>query len=77
MSYYGKSPEKPSILLNSHTDVVPADQVNIKNYFDLKNTLFIFELKKYWNCDPFEGKIDENGNIIGRGSQDMKSVGIT
>ena len=26
MTYLGKCPDKPSILLNSHTDVVPADQ---------------------------------------------------
>ena len=31
MSYIGKNPDKPSILLNSHTDVVPADQVKILN----------------------------------------------
>ena len=26
-SYYGRSPDKKSILLNSHTDVVPVDKV--------------------------------------------------
>lgn len=57
MSYYGSEPEKPSILLNSHTDVVPVDQ-------------------RFWKCDAFEGKQYENGDIYGRGVQDMKSVGI-
>ena len=57
MTYYGTSPDKPSILLNSHTDVVPVDQ-------------------KRWKCDAFEGKQYENGDIYGRGVQDMKSVGI-
>lgn len=57
MSYLGTNPEKKSILLNSHTDVVPADQ-------------------KFWKCDAFEGKRYENGDIYGRGVQDMKSVGI-
>lgn len=57
MSYYGTCPEKPSILLNSHTDVVPVDQ-------------------RFWKCDAFEGKRFENGDIYGRGVQDMKSVGI-
>ncbi len=28
MSYNGTQPEKQSILLNSHTDVVPADMVS-------------------------------------------------
>ena len=27
LSYYGTHPEKTSVLLNSHTDVVPADPV--------------------------------------------------
>jgi len=57
MSYYGTRPEKESILLNSHMDVVPVDQ-------------------RFWKCDAFEGKRYENGDIYGRGVQDMKSVGI-
>ena len=57
MSYYGTQPEKKSVLLNSHTDVVPVDE-------------------KYWKCDAFEGIREENGDIYGRGIQDMKSVGI-
>lgn len=57
MSYLGTCPEKQSVLLNSHTDVVPVDQ-------------------RFWKCDAFEGKRYENGDIYGRGVQDMKSVGI-
>ncbi|CAF0871263.1 unnamed protein product [Brachionus calyciflorus] len=57
LSYYGTQPEKQSILLNSHTDVVPADP-------------------NYWKCDPFEGYMDDKGDIYARGVQDMKSVGI-
>jgi aminoacylase len=57
MTYLGTSPDKPSILLNSHTDVVPADWDK-------------------WTCNPFEGKVDENGDVYGRGVQDMKSVSI-
>jgi acetylornithine deacetylase/succinyl-diaminopimelate desuccinylase-like protein len=33
MSYYGTAPDKQSILLNSHTDVVPVDQVNIEPFY--------------------------------------------
>ncbi len=57
MTYLGTRPDKPSILLNSHTDVVPVDQ-------------------RFWRCDAFEGKRYENGDIYGRGVQDMKSVGV-
>lgn len=28
LTYLGQSPQKPAILLNSHTDVVPADYVS-------------------------------------------------
>jgi hypothetical protein len=44
MSYYGNGPQKQSILLNSHTDVVPADQV-IQN-LDLLSIMFsLFSIK--------------------------------
>jgi aminoacylase len=33
MIYNGTEPDKPSILLNSHTDVVPVDQVNLRLKF--------------------------------------------
>ena len=36
MTYLGLSPDKPSILLNSHTDVVPADYVS-----DVLDHLFV------------------------------------
>lgn len=57
LTYLGKSPEKPTLLLNSHIDVVPCDD-------------------KYWKCDPYEAKIQENGDIFSRGIQDMKSLAI-
>ncbi|XP_077982510.1 aminoacylase-1-like [Glandiceps talaboti] len=57
ISWEGTDPSLPSLMLNSHTDVVPV-------FLD------------QWKCDPFEAKKDENGDIYGRGTQDMKSVGI-
>ncbi len=57
MTWIGSEPELPSILLNSHTDVVPV-------------------ARELWTHDPFAADKDESGNIFGRGSQDMKSVGI-
>jgi len=53
----GEDESLPSIMLNSHTDVVPVDEKN-------------------WKVDAFSGYKDENGNIYGRGTQDMKCVGV-
>lgn len=57
MTWLGIDNSLPSILLNSHMDVVP-----------------VFE--QHWTHPPFAAEIDENGNIYGRGTQDMKSVGM-
>nr|CAB3219984.1 aminoacylase-1 [Phallusia mammillata] len=57
MTWKGRNPNLKSILLNSHTDVVPV-------YED------------QWKCDAFAAIKDENGDIYGRGTQDMKCVGI-
>ncbi|XP_060691770.1 aminoacylase-1-like [Hemiscyllium ocellatum] len=57
ISWEGTDPKLKSILLNSHTDVVP-----------------VFE--EHWKHDPFAAVKDEQGNIYGRGTQDMKCVTI-
>jgi len=57
MTLIGKDKSLPSILLNSHIDVVPV-------------------FPEHWTYDPFSGHKDEKGDIYGRGSQDMKCVGI-
>ncbi|CAG4985660.1 unnamed protein product [Colias eurytheme] len=57
LTWVGQSPSLPSVLLNSHMDVVP-----------------VFE--DSWTFPPFSGHIDKDGKIYGRGSQDMKCVGI-
>lgn len=57
MTVEGRDPTLPSLLLNSHTDVVPV-------------------FPEHWKYDPFSGHKDENGEIYGRGTQDMKSVGM-
>ncbi|XP_058026749.1 aminoacylase-1 [Ahaetulla prasina] len=57
LTWKGTNPQLGSILLNSHTDVVP-----------------VFE--EYWQHDPFSAFKDSEGNIYGRGAQDMKCVSI-
>uniref|UniRef100_A0ABM0MZG8 N-acyl-aliphatic-L-amino acid amidohydrolase n=1 Tax=Saccoglossus kowalevskii TaxID=10224 RepID=A0ABM0MZG8_SACKO len=57
ITWKGKNPSLPSLMLNSHMDVVPVFQ-------------------EHWKCDAFEAKKMDNGDIYGRGTQDMKSVTI-
>ncbi|KAJ9086887.1 adenylate cyclase [Entomophthora muscae] len=61
MTWKGQDPKVPSILLNSHTDVVPANAAD-------------------WEFDPFNAtlSVDKEGKsiLVGRGSQDCKSLGI-
>ncbi|KAJ3274856.1 adenylate cyclase, partial [Borealophlyctis nickersoniae] len=53
----GEQPVLPTLILNSHTDVVPVSEDK-------------------WTHDPFAADKLPNGDIIARGSQDMKCVGI-
>ncbi|XP_023699042.1 aminoacylase-1 [Paramormyrops kingsleyae] len=57
ITWTGANPALKSILLNSHTDVVPVYQ-------------------EHWKYDAFAAIKDEDGNIYGRGTQDMKCVTI-
>ncbi|XP_062842738.1 aminoacylase-1-like isoform X2 [Trichomycterus rosablanca] len=57
MTWEGTNPALKSILLNSHTDVVPVYQ-------------------EHWKYNAFSAVKDADGNIYGRGTQDMKSVTI-
>ncbi|MBN3285127.1 ACY1A protein, partial [Polyodon spathula] len=57
MTWEGTNPKLRSVLLNSHTDVVPVFQ-------------------EHWKHDAFGAFKDGEGNIYGRGTQDMKCVTI-
>lgn len=57
ITFKGIDPDLPSLLLNSHTDVVPV-------------------FPEHWKYDPFSAYKEDNGDIYGRGTQDMKCVGI-
>ncbi|KAL1922898.1 uncharacterized protein VTP21DRAFT_9274 [Calcarisporiella thermophila] len=56
LTWEGTDPSLKSLLLNSHTDVVPV-------------------FPEHWSCPPFEAHKFRNGDIVARGSQDMKCVG--
>ncbi|KAJ3291012.1 adenylate cyclase, partial [Borealophlyctis nickersoniae] len=57
LTWVGSNPSLPTLILNSHTDVVPVSE-------------------EKWTHDPFAADKLPNGDIIARGSQDMKCVGI-
>jgi len=57
MTFAGTDPSLSSLLLNSHTDVVPV-------------------FPDHWTYEPFSAHKDSEGNIYGRGTQDMKCVGM-
>lgn len=57
MTWTGTDPSLPSVMLNSHTDVVPV-------------------FPEHWKYHPFSAEKESNGDIYGRGTQDMKCVGI-
>jgi len=57
LTFPGRDPSLPSLLLNSHTDVVPVYPAQ-------------------WSHPPFAAHKDAAGNIYGRGTQDMKCVGL-
>ena len=55
ITWVGTEPSLPSLVLNSHYDVVPC-------------------FREHWNTDPYAAVRLENGDIVARGTQDMKSV---
>lgn len=57
LTWRGSDPSLPSIMLNSHLDVVPV-------------------FPEHWETDPFAAHKRPNGDIVARGAQDMKCVGM-
>ncbi|XP_013187083.2 uncharacterized protein LOC106132269 [Amyelois transitella] len=58
LKWEGSDPSLNAIMLNSHMDVVPADESD------------------GWSYPPFDAEITSDGDIYGRGTQDMKSISI-
>lgn len=76
ITWAGTDATLPSILLNSHMDVVPVVEVFLFFFFKCHFTiLFVFFLKEKWTHKPFSADLID-GKIYARGTQDMKCVGI-
>ncbi|KAF5287544.1 hypothetical protein FQR65_LT12215 [Abscondita terminalis] len=65
------TPKKPIVLITWVGTDPALDSVLLNSHMDV---VPVFE--DQWTHKPFSGHIDEKGNIYGRGSQDMKCVGI-
>lgn len=76
MTLKGKDPSLPSLLLNSHMDVVPVFPVGPSFSYCLVDKIQASDFQEHWKYDPFSAHKDEDGNIFARGAQDMKSIGI-
>ncbi|NWW95128.1 ACY1 protein, partial [Rhynochetos jubatus] len=63
LTWQGTNPRLRSVLLNSHTDVVPCRNGRCSP-------------QEHWTYPPFEAVKDAQGNIYARGAQDMKCVSI-
>ena len=91
ITWEGKDPSLPSLMLNSHIDVVPVFPVGhtyictciirivgcVLSSAKCRVTvnIYIYFIQECWKHDPFEAVKEDNGNIFARGSQDMKCVG--
>lgn len=62
-------------MLNSHMDVVPVFEVFYQYFATIKMAKKHCFLKENWTYKPFNAEIHD-GKIYGRGTQDMKCVGI-
>ena len=66
MTWTGQDPSLPSVMLNSHTDVVPGlDYELIICDLNVHGLVFL----EHWTYPPFSAFKDEKGNIYGRGTQ--------
>ncbi|KAI4894419.1 hypothetical protein NFI96_030273, partial [Prochilodus magdalenae] len=94
MTWTGTNPSLKSVLLNSHTDVVPVYQATASggdrphqrevarglscgaNLGTRDNRLCDVPPQEHWKYDAFAAVKDAEGNIYGRGTQDMKCVTV-
>ncbi|KAF5298076.1 hypothetical protein FQA39_LY11844 [Lamprigera yunnana] len=68
---YYCAPQKPIVILTWTGTNSSLDSILLNSHMDV-----VPVFKKNWTYKPFDAHIDDNGNIYGRGAQDMKCVGI-
>ncbi|XP_071484288.1 aminoacylase-1-like isoform X2 [Diadema antillarum] len=64
-------PGKPIVVITWEGTDPSLKSVILNSHYDV-----VPVFPEHWDCDPFEAKKMENGDIYARGSQDMKCVGI-
>ncbi|KFD63051.1 hypothetical protein M514_07982 [Trichuris suis] len=64
-------PNKPILLVTIEGQEPSLPSIFLSSHMDVVPALL-----DHWKFDPFAGHIDENGKIYGRGTQDMKSIGM-
>uniref|UniRef100_A0A5S6R179 N-acyl-aliphatic-L-amino acid amidohydrolase n=1 Tax=Trichuris muris TaxID=70415 RepID=A0A5S6R179_TRIMR len=64
-------PEKPILLVTVEGQDPTLPSIFLSSHMDVVPAFF-----ENWKFDPFGGHIDEDGKIYGRGTQDMKSIGL-
>ena len=73
MTWVGQDPSLPTVMLNSHTDVVPGLAFEWI-ICDLNVQCLVF--LEHWTYPPFSAFKDEKGNIYGRGTQEIYTLHI-
>lgn len=69
--YYPAYPTKPVVILTWQGTDPTLESILLNSHMDVVPVDL-----DHWTYKPFEAEIDNEGRIFGRGTQDMKSVGI-
>lgn len=69
--YHPSEPTKPVVILTWLGTDPTSESILLNSHMDV-----VPVYREYWTHEPFGAEIDDEGRIFGRGSQDMKSVGM-
>lgn len=61
----------PIVILTWQGTDAEATSIILSSHYDV-----VPVSESYWECDPFSATIRDNGDIVARGAQDMKCVGM-